>query len=330
MLTFAAGLGAGFALFKVPPPESLSGSEGPSSVPATLRQFDDVRNLTLEVTLGKPSMLSSPLAGRITSVADLHGSLASGQRVAEVSGQPIVALATSVPLWRDLPSDAKGADVAALQTELQRLGKELEVTGMMDRATRRAAAELLGVHDPDAKLWATIPVANWLWIPAPQIAIEEVEVEVGQSIGTDTAVVSVPGEDPMAKLASVPADGLPGPRIITIAGTSYPVDESGQIVDRALIQQLIESPQFEVAKQQVEAGQPVTLRVPWTLGTPVDVYAVPPQALFGAVGSDACVEVDGAAVPVQIVTSELGRALVTSQTSLSAVSAKPSVSCPSS
>lgn len=329
LLTFVAGLGVGLALFKVSPPESLAGAQLPTSLPVTKRQFDDARTLTLEVSPGTSSTLTSPLAGRVTSTAELGGQLASGQLIAEVNGQPIVALATSVPLWRDLPSDARGDDVASLQVELLRLGKEVEVTGVVDRATRRAAAETLGVYDADSRLWSTIPAANWLWIQSPQIAIEGVEVVVGQSVGPGTPLLSVPGEAPSVRLASVPPDALPGDRVIIVGDTVFPVNEVGQLTEPVMVQRLLDSAQFEAAKKQADGNKAVTLRVPWTLTKAVDVYAVPPQALFGTVGSDACVQSDGSAVHVQIVTSELGRALVTSHTPLSTVAAEPTVPCPS-
>ena len=86
-----------------------------------------------------------------------HRDFADGRRSLDIDREKIIALATDTPLWRPLERDMRGADVAALQKELARLGYDVRESGVMDWSTRFAAADFLGMDDGDGGVPDSIP-----------------------------------------------------------------------------------------------------------------------------------------------------------------------------
>jgi peptidoglycan hydrolase-like protein with peptidoglycan-binding domain len=69
------------------------------------------------------------------------GTVLEGQVVAEVSGRPVLVIAGSVPVYRDLRPGSSGKDVAQLQAALARLGfSGMESDGMYGPGTKAAVA----------------------------------------------------------------------------------------------------------------------------------------------------------------------------------------------
>ena len=74
-----------------------------------------------------------------------------GTSMGEVSGRPIFALKSSLPLYRDLVASDQGADVTALQKALNEAGIKAPSTGVMDAKTLsaiKAMYDRAGYHPP--------------------------------------------------------------------------------------------------------------------------------------------------------------------------------------
>ena len=68
--------------------------------------------------------------------------VAEGESVLEVSGRPVIALQSAVPLYRDILPGSSGADVKALQDALRRLGLEPSTGSTFDGRTQAAVKGL--------------------------------------------------------------------------------------------------------------------------------------------------------------------------------------------
>jgi hypothetical protein len=68
--------------------------------------------------------------------------VAEGESVLEVSGRPVIALQSAVPLYRDILPGSSGADVKALQDSLRRLGLEPSTGSTFDGRTQAAVKGL--------------------------------------------------------------------------------------------------------------------------------------------------------------------------------------------
>ena len=68
--------------------------------------------------------------------------VAEGEPVLEVSGRPVIALQSPVPLYRDILPGSSGADVKALQESLRRLGLDPSTGSTFDGRTQGAVEDL--------------------------------------------------------------------------------------------------------------------------------------------------------------------------------------------
>lgn len=107
----------------------------------TLISRGDVRP-QISASAGVPvSVEGEPVVTRI-SVA-VGDAVAEGQRLIEVSGRPIFALAGGVPVYRSLKPAMSGADVAQLQEALTRLGcANADEPGVYGESTKGCIAKL--------------------------------------------------------------------------------------------------------------------------------------------------------------------------------------------
>lgn len=97
------------------------------------------RTITLTTTVERQTrpVATNRLAGVITAV-NVNNKVELGTALYAVAGQPVVAFVGSVPLYRDLGPDAKGADVREVQENLTKLGYSVKTTGTWGDATTAA------------------------------------------------------------------------------------------------------------------------------------------------------------------------------------------------
>lgn len=318
-LLCAAGGGALGALVLAPPvPASLDAPPALDSAPVETRVIDDARTIPLSFITGETTSISAPIQGKVTALAvNLAGPLESGHEIARIDGRPLIALATSTPLYRPLTNGLKGDDVTALQEELARLGYTLSVTGTVDWSTRWALADLLGIEDGTGGVPAEIPSESVVWIPAPSVTVASLDIALGQSLDPAEPMLSVTDSSERGVL-TLPEEAIAGDRVLTLSTGALPVPADGVITDPATLKAIKDSDQYRAFSTALGDGEGV-FTVPWSLATPISALVVPPSSLFGIVGADACIAQNGDIHRVQIIGSQLGQSYITSDDPLTAV-----------
>ncbi|MEU0488109.1 peptidoglycan-binding domain-containing protein [Nocardiopsis sp. NPDC006139] len=306
LLLLTAGGTAGFLLRPPDPPPDLAAAADIDSAPVLREPFDDARSVEVELTVTPTLDLAFGGSGRVTSSACVPGTvLASGEEAARVDDRPVVALATSMPLYRDLGRGSRGGDVRALQQELDRLGHATAVDGVYGWQTHQAVREFqreAGIGNPTG----SVALADVLWMPSSEVTFEECKALPGSEASAGGAFASVPGALEAARLGSVPDLDVPGDRLLTVAGVTGPVDAEGLAEDPEFLRELADTPEARAAV--AGEGEPLTGSV--ALAEPVDAARVPPGALFAVAGDTGCLRSEGSFHPVRIIGSGVGSTVV--------------------
>lgn len=303
----AVAIGAAIAAVVLSPasPQALETPSAITSVPVGSQPFGDSRSVTVDFALGGATTLASPGDGRITSFAcAAAGTITSGDSALSIDGAPILTLATRVPLWRDLVEKDTGDDVRALQQELSRLGEPVTVDGVLGRETLDALERRFRDLGDRAELDG-VAASRILWIPAASVTVDEC------TAGTGTSVTA---GDPLAVLSSgltsasaeLPADLVPGERMLVVDGESFPLGADGAVTDASALSALTSAS----AVREAVAGEATSFTASVELAEPVDIAVVPPSAVVAIEGAAGCVVADGSPRPVDIVGSQLGQTLV--------------------
>ncbi|MBT2502748.1 peptidoglycan-binding protein [Curtobacterium sp. ISL-83] len=308
----AAGTAAALVVvLPVEPPASLRTAVPVGVVQATEREDADERQVQVTLDTGAPQLVVTSRAGTITSSAcSTAMPIRSGDVLATIDGAPVVALATAVPLWRDLGLGDAGDDVAGLQRELARLGDGLAADGILGQRTLQAARAFLVARGiPLADLPDDgVPRAPFSWVPAAENTVQTCSAVVGSPVDADGRLVALPAELRGARIDSFPVDPAPGARVLRLGAATVPVDARGTVASEGL-RAIAALPEYDAAVASGE-GAP-TLTATFALVTPRRVQVVPPTALIGIAGPHACVRSeDGRTVPVEVVGSELGQSFV--------------------
>jgi peptidoglycan hydrolase-like protein with peptidoglycan-binding domain len=176
---------------ETPVDDEATEAESSSLEFAPVKRRDLVRTEELDGTVGygTPLPLAISLTGTLTSLPQVGQEIASGSVIAEVDGQPVIALVGSIPMWRDLgPGIEDGEDVLQLETILASLGftEEYDVTvdtDWTDATTRavKAFQEAYGQEDD-----GTITRGEVVFIGAP-VRVDSVGGVLGQPT-TDAAL----------------------------------------------------------------------------------------------------------------------------------------------
>lgn len=317
-------LGAVLWLPQSVPPSVLAASEA-GSVAVSSEVYDGSRQMSASMVLGPAQVLRGQAGGVVTASSCVpEGVLSSGGVFLQVAGQPLIGLATSVPLWRDLGFGAKGADVSALQTELVRLGYSVRSTGAYDATTVagvKAFFHAAGGGPTDGSL----PLADVVWLPSPQVTVASCSVGVNDSVSPGGTLAQLAGGLLGVQVANPPGDGWAA----TYGNATAPIDSSGLVSDASFLAAVAAGPEFAAA--MVPGGQnQLTLTV--SLATPLNVLVVPSSSVIPSGAGAGCVVSDGQVVLVQIVASSLGKTMVSltgGQTTPSTVEVRPasSVAC---
>lgn len=307
VVLLAGGVTAGMALAPQSEPQSVRSATPPAAVPVSRQAFDDSRRVTVDPVVAEEGTLSVADQGKVTrSVCAPGAVIESGSTPVTVDDRPVLALATSIPLWRDLTLTTRGDDVKALQTELARLGHAVTADGTYGASTKAAVTRLFkaaGVAKPTGDL----AVASVLWLPAPSVTVKACETPVGVAT-SEEAFATTAGTLVSLGLSDTLPNVTPGDRVLRLGEVSAPVDEGGVVTDPAFLEAVRGSVEF-AGWQRAEGSEPLTLQ--YVLAAPLEVSVVPPGALFALDGPTGCVRADGAAHPVTVVASSLGQSLVT-------------------
>ncbi|MEU3020442.1 peptidoglycan-binding domain-containing protein [Nocardiopsis sp. NPDC007018] len=306
LLLLTTGGTAGFLLRPADPPSDLASATELDSAPVVAEAFTDERNVRVALNVAPALDLVFGRSGTVTASSCVPGAaLESGAVLARVDDAPVVGLATSLPLYRDLGQGHRGADVRALQKELDRLGYSTSVDGVYGWQTARAVRSLFkdaGVRHPDGRLSRE----DVVWMPSSEVAVDSCAVQPGSSVSAGGAYAEVPGVLESAQLESVPESPLTGDRLLTVAGVTGPVDEDGLVDDAEFLRELAGTPAVRSAQQGEE--EPVNGSL--ELAEAVDAFTVPPGSLVGTAEGASCLESGGTLYAVRVVGSSLGGAVV--------------------
>lgn len=303
-----AGIGAiaGWALAFRPAPE-VGGAvdDAAVTVPTTSTSFADERRIELALGSESPTSLRSNLSGTVTRLTCSVGeSWVSGESPVAVDGRPLLALATTSPLYRDLTGGETGEDVAALQETLVELGYPVPPSGSYDAETRSAVAGVLqtiGVETQDGSLRRE----DVVWLPISPAVLTACDRQLGDVIAAGDPVATTGAVSSVTY--PIPADLIEGDRQIVVDTEVFPVADLGLMEDPSEIARLLLMPSAEVARGlAASSGEPALVPARLVLSDPLEVSGVPPSALAGLIGDRACVLSDGEGFPVSVVASSLG------------------------
>lgn len=349
VVVLAIALGSGVtAAWMAAKPQSLAAAKTLDRAPVTKHDFDDARAVQVTVSRGIALPVVSNTDGHVTAYTCAAGQpIVSGTSFVSVNGTPLLALSTTVPLWRSMARDDKGPDVRALQVELQRLGYGLSADGTYGSNTAKAVERLLttidgtgsGIHESAD---AGLPLSRVLWIPANSVTPARCDSQLGARVVNGDKLLTTASTDTTAHIVNMPDDLIAGARIFTAGGLEVPVNADGTITDPASVTALSvaaeatinESPSGDTASNPTGDSAPSARKVSGqiALATPRATNSVPPSAIVGVDGAQGCVVGDGRTVAVTIIGSQLGQTFVefaptTSQPRTVDVSPSESTSC---
>ncbi|MFC5221855.1 hypothetical protein [Bifidobacterium leontopitheci] len=336
-MLLAVGAVGGFLLARPPVPGTMVSSTQPKTVSVPVSSFDDERDVTLRVTSSASQTITSPVSGTITSLSCTPGSaINSGTAPISIDLMPKIALATTVPPFRTLTPNTRGDDVAALNTELRRLGYQAPQGNAVTWdtiAAYNALAHTVNAPELTAAAGWTIDPAAIVWLPAASATSSQCLARVGQTVTPGQELFST---KPVVTAAAIQPDAnaAAGDRIMTIAGVQFPVANGAkQITDAKALAAIPASAEFAeasatgaqhsqangAAASGTQTAAPasdattVTVTYPWRLTKPVSTMSVPPSALYDVTDTTACVTVAGKPRGVTIVASQLGRSMVSTR-----------------
>ncbi|MBO3663078.1 peptidoglycan-binding domain-containing protein [Microbacterium stercoris] len=296
-------------------PDLAVASDSPADdYPIDSSQLTDARTVALSVQIGVPAVLQSPTEGVATRVACLPGEkMVSGSSSFSVDGRPLLNLQSEVPIWRDLHLGDSGPDVEALQDTLHSLGLAAGSGGVVSWQTLEGVNSLykaIGASATDA-----IYRADILWLPVDQFLPVSCDVALGQQINLQASLATARGEVDSAMLTDPPSAMIDGARVVDIQGEKHPISAEGSL-DEAGRVALQSSDAFAIARSQAQPSgvlkESTTLQVDvlFELAEPVDAWGVPVSALTDLADTSACVWAGATGYPVELVTSQLGKAYV--------------------
>jgi len=303
LVLVAGGVVAGALLL----PEGLPGVVVPTTAPAVSvsvsgEVFDGAHQVAVTPLTTPAVVLRSNDSGVVTaSKCAVGGRVKSGGVLWSVNGRPVVALATAVPLWRDLVAGDKGKDVTALQKEVTRLGQKVSATGTYDSDTRTAVGKIVKAAGGTWPADGTLALAGVVWLPSPELVVGSCALRVGDPVAMGQEVAQGAGGLVSLTLATDPGEGW----VVKYRDLSAPV-VAGAVKDAAFLAGFAAGPEYQFYSSTGSGA----LQVSVLLATPRQVVVVPPSAVVVKGDGLGCVVSDGKVVPVEIVSSSLGQTMV--------------------
>lgn len=174
-----------------------------------------------------------------------------GTLLGEVSGRPLIAVPTDVPLYRNLTDGATGADVSALQGALSQMGLDVSVTGEVGSRTLAAVAELyarLGIEPLDTStiIWSE-------FFPVTQGATVVSASPVGTVLSEETplAAVKVSPDVVLARANVLESDQLAAGSVVQLRSASAVTEST-----------IISVGEFSTSETDSTAGRDITVGIP--------------------------------------------------------------------
>lgn len=321
----AIGLTVGLLVAPSPVPGEVAVATGEPVIDLAPQPFVDQVSVPAAASLTPEETMSSAAAGVVVATRCQPGvTVNSGKAVLTVDNRVVIALHLAAPLWRDLAVGDKGPDVADLQKELTRLGYPVKNDGVYGRI----------MADQVKRLWASVgagkltsvPLGQVMWMPDASVTPSSCAQKPGD-VRTGGEPVLTSGGQLTGLSLSLPDGIWPGARLATLNdGTSANISDDGTVTDTDFLKAYTRTRGYI----QWLADSTNPLMVTTVLATPFKVVSVPPAALYGVDGRNACLA-DGSSNPVavQIVASQLGETFVTSSNLPTHVMVPPPENAPS-
>lgn len=280
-------------------------SQSIDEAPVASTAYDGRRAAQLVVSLSDGPSLRLDATGVVSASSCVDTTpVVSGTALFAVDGVPVLALATSTPLWRDLRIGTSGADVVALQVELLRLGLMVEVSGVFDRPTL-AAVNGIGASIGWSRV-TTLAASSVMWLPAPSVMVDACLVVVGSRVQAGDEVARGASVVTTADLLSsgVPEALASARWRFTSTEASVPLVDGRVVVDDIAPEWL---------HREADAQGRVQIDGFLVLEEPMQLWSVPPAAIDvdpTSEGQGCVAGADGASYRVTVIDSELGRSLV--------------------
>jgi len=298
----AAGAVGAAVLLAQPIPAELASGDAPQVIAISAQPYNGSRSIASFPIMSEQTQLITRAFGVMTAYYCAPGEpLASGAPVAAVGGQSVVALATEVPLWRDLAVGSTGADVLALQTELVELGYDVPMDGRFRASTQAAVRTLLG---EGPRTPGVLPLSRVVWLPEPSVIPDECPLSVGKDVSPGSVIAGLGGSLVALELVTPPETGQ---WVADFDRTAGSVLADGVVNDPAIIAAIAASPWLEMA---LAPGGFDTIDLNLRLAEPIIVASVPSSAVEATGQGVGCVWSDDAARRVTIIGSSLGQTLV--------------------
>lgn len=305
LTTLSVGAVIGVLAAPPPAPAALQVTAVAGSVPVVVEPFTDERSVEMIVEVGEPINIAIARGGTVTATnCAPGGSWSSGDVPLTVDDVPVVALATDHPLWRDLVWGEEGDDVAALQRELRRLGYQPSENGAYDAATRSAVSEFLEARGFDYT--TTLSRDSYLWLPQTSVTIAECHVGLGAAVSPGTVARSRPNPIKISP-KDVPIHLAPGGRELVVGDTALPLSQTLEMEDAQILSKLSATAEYANFLES-EGSAPFTAIA--RLTAPIEAAVLPPSSIIVESESEACVAHDDQRYRLEILSSELGRTIV--------------------
>lgn len=308
LVVIGAAGSVGYALRPVPEPELLRSGGEVTTAPVVPQTFDDSRRVQVQLVTGVDQPLVVQTGGMLTaSWCQDGGEITSGTVVAHVDERRLIGLHTTVPPYRDLSVGDDGADVAALQSELIRLG-HLDASaadgefGNLTGQALQSLRESAGLDDGEG----STERAEFIWLPSPQMTGITCALKVGDAVSQGAAIATSRGAPERVDVRSLPDDLTPGERTIRIGSVQGPVDSRGVATDAAFLAELAADEEL-ISGLAEDPGATVTATI--ALASSLAAYSIPVGALIGG-PERRCVKSEVGIVRADLLGSSLGMAVV--------------------
>lgn len=277
----------------------------PLHVPITSRSFSDPRKVEYTIKNINPGWILSPDSGVLTHFGCTPGAqIISGSAPLEIDGKRKLALATTVPLWRDLRIGDDGSDVKAIQAELSRLGQLVSIDGVFGADTALAYSKLgvsAGLSEASVSHFDRRDI---VWLPAPIVTSASCTAQLGTDITAGEKISILDPPAAYVQVDTIPTDLVSGSRVLSVAGTKIAIDASGAgEVAAGVAAQLADPSDDQSSEAKPRNGDLL-------LAEPTSAFVVPPSAIFGLRGRVGCIQQDDLAIRVRVLGSQLGETFI--------------------
>lgn len=345
VIALAAGIACGVLLARPRVPRSLQSTTTSGSINVARSRFDDARKITATVHVGSGQTVRSPESGTVTALTCAQGStIASGTSFIAIDETPVLALHTDIPPYRDLKSGMRGGDAKALNAELRRLGyaaPEGETMTWDTILAYNALADAVGAARLVKDNGWVLSRNAFIWLNEQSAVARTCAVDVGTVVDSSSELLTTSTHPRSVTLTMPQDDVVAGERVLEVDGRMIETSQrTTTLTDASQVDMILGGNAYRQAAGAGEnagssssdsgsdegnggangaggdggvsvASSDVSFSLQWRLKTPLDVWSLPPTALYDQQDDRACVVSDGKPVAVTVIGSQLGRSMVT-------------------